>query len=180
MSCRDLEVAALNVSRTQPIPYLRRPVSIPLASNSLTSPDPPDFWVLERREDPWHQSRWPGDIIICHNCDGRLNLGKRLAHLDALIGDRCSKNPNLGVLERLGQALEGGSPVVSSDQNELRGLAGQDAHQRWSEFLNSIVNGRDDDCNVLVGESWLGWDGFRLVSPVADAVDQQSEVAMNP
>lgn len=87
MSCRNLKVATFDVSRTKPVPDLRGPISIPFASNALASPDASDLGILKWREDPGHQSGRPGDIIISHDCDGRFNLGKRLANLDTLVGD---------------------------------------------------------------------------------------------
>lgn len=69
---------------------------------------------------------------------------------------------------------------MSGDKNELCRLAGQNAHQRRTEFLNHVVDSRNDDRDILVGECWLGRDGLGLIRPVADTVDQESEVAMNP
>lgn len=99
MSCRDLKVAALDVSRAQPIPELGRPISIPLASNSLASAHASNLWVLKWCEDPWHQCRWPSDIIIGHDCNWRFNLGERLADLNSLIGNCRSENSDLGIVE---------------------------------------------------------------------------------
>lgn len=38
----------------------------------------------------------------------------------------------------------------------------------------------DDDGHVLAGKGRVGRDGTRLVRPVADGVDEQAEVAVDP
>lgn len=42
------------------------------------------------------------------------------------------------------------------------------------------MNGRDDYCHILAGESRINRDGFRLVRPMAYALDNETQVAMNP
>lgn len=42
------------------------------------------------------------------------------------------------------------------------------------------MNGGNDDGDVFVGKGGLGGNRLGLVNPVADAVDDEAEVAMNP
>jgi hypothetical protein len=52
--------------------------------------------------------------------------------------------------------------------------------ERLPQFLKIIVNCRDDDSDIFgcVGRARGYWD--RRVDPVADGVDNEAEVAMEP
>lgn len=69
---------------------------------------------------------------------------------------------------------------MGSDEDQFRRLAGQNALKRWSEFLKHIMNGRNNNGDILIGELGLVCDRFGLVRPVAYTVNEQSKVAMNP
>lgn len=66
------------------------------------------------------------------------------------------------------------------DQNQLKRLAGQDALKRRSKLLKRIMNSRNDDRDVVVGKGWLARDRLRLVGPMADAVNKQPGISMEP
>lgn len=60
------------------------------------------------------------------------------------------------------------------------GLAGEDALQRGSQFLKAVVDGGDDHGHILGCVRRLLGDGFRLVRPMAETMDNKSNIAMQP
>lgn len=59
-------------------------------------------------------------------------------------------------------------------------LAGENAFQGGPEFLGYIVNRGDDHGHVVRGERRFGGNRCRLVPPVAHAMNEKSQVAMDP
>lgn len=177
---RDLKVAALNVCGAEPVPDAHRPRGRPLTLDSLTGTNAAHLGVLEGGQDPGHQRRRPRDIVVGHDGNGSLNAGQSLADLEALVGNGRVHDTDLGVVERPGQLVESLALVVGCDKNQLGRLAGKDALQRRAELLKHIMNGRNNDRDVVVCKCWLARDRLRLVGPMADTVDKQPDVAMQP
>lgn len=49
------------------------------------------------------------------------------------------------------------------------------------KFLEAVMDRRDDDCNILRCVLWLlGLGDDRLVSPMANTMDEESQVAVQP
>lgn len=72
---RDLEVASLNVSSTEPVEDASGQRAIPDALNSLAGADATNLGVFEGSEDPGHHGRRPGDIVVGHDGELGRNLG---------------------------------------------------------------------------------------------------------
>jgi hypothetical protein len=69
---------------------------------------------------------------------------------------------------------------MRSDHDQLSRLASQDALERRAKFLKGVVDGGNNHGDILVGEGRLVWNGLGLVAPMADAMNQKPEIAMNP
>lgn len=59
-------------------------------------------------------------------------------------------------------------------------FAGQNAFQGRPEFLRYIVNRGDDHGHVVRSERRFGGNRCRLVPPVANAMNEESQVTMDP
>lgn len=176
----DLKVAALNVRRAQPVEDAGREGTLPHALDPLASTDTAHLGVFERSQDPGHQSGRPCDIVVGHDGDLGGDFGEGLAHLEALVGDGCRQNLHIGVGKRARHLLKGVVLVAGCDEEEAMRLAGEDALEGRSELFGNIVNGGDDDGHVVSCERRLGGYRLRLVYPVADAVHEQTCVAVHP
>lgn len=176
----DLEVATLNVSSAEPVVDASGPVTLPDALNSLAGADTTDLGVLEGSENPGHQSRRPGDIVVSHDGDLGGYLGKSLADLEALVGDGSRVDLDIGVRKAASKLLKSSVLLGGGDKHQNVRVAGEDAEKRRTELLEDIVNGRDDDSHVVGSESRLAGNGLGLVDPVADAVDEQTGVSVKP
>lgn len=152
VSSRDLKVAALNVCGSEPIPDANRPRGRPLALHSLACADAADLGIFKGGENPGHQGGWPGHIIVSHDGDGSFHGRQSLADLKSLVGNGCIHDTDPWVIEGLGQLLKSLALVVCCDQNQLGRLAGQNALKRRSKLLKRIMNSRDNDRDVFVGE----------------------------
>lgn len=177
---RDLKVAALNVGGAEPVPDADGPGRRPLALDPLAGADAAHLGVLKGGQDPGHQRRRPGHVVVSHDGDGRLDAGQGLADLQALVGNGRVHDADLGVVERPGQLVQRLALVVGGDKNQLGGLAGQDALKRRAQLLKHVMDGRDDDRDIFVGKRRLAGDRLRLVGPVADTVNKQPDVTMQP
>lgn len=176
----DLEVATLNVGRTKPVEDTSGPVALPDALNSLAGADTTDLGVLEGSENPGHEGRGPGNIVVGHDGDLGGNLGKSLADLETLVRDRSGEDLDIGVRKAASELLESGVLLNRGDEHQNVGFACQNAEQRRAKLLEDIVNGGNDDSDILGSEGRLSGDGLGFIGPVTDAVDKETGVAMNP
>jgi hypothetical protein len=142
-----------------------------LSSNPLASSYTTDLRIFEWGQNPRHKSRGPSHIVVRHDGDRRLNLGKGLTHLKALVRDGSVQNSDFGKNQRISQLLKLLSLVMRCDQDQLSRLASQNTLQRRAKLLKSVMNSRDDNSDVLASKSRFAGNGLRLVCPVADAVD---------
>lgn len=85
VSGRDLKVAALDVSHTEPVPAARREGCSRFPTDSLASTHSAHFGVFERSKNPRHHGRRPRDVVISHDGNGGLDLGKSSANLETLV-----------------------------------------------------------------------------------------------
>lgn len=180
VSGRDFEVSALDVGSAQPVPQTVSQGFIPVAADSLAGADATNLGVFEGSENPWHEGRRPGHIVVGHDGDGGSNLGECLAHLKSLVGNGGIKDTDGGVVEGLDELIERLAFVMRGNENQFSGLTSKNTLQRRSKLLKHIMNRRNDNGNVLVGELGLVCNGLGLVSPVADTVNKKTEIAMNP
>jgi hypothetical protein len=65
-------------------------------------------------------------------------------------------------------------------QHQLERLAREDTLERRAELLGHIMDSRNDDRHLLRRKGWLARDGNRLVTPVADAVNNEPQVSVDP
>lgn len=180
VSSRNLKVAALNVCRSEPVPDANRPRGRPLALHSLACADAADLGIFKGGENPGHQRRGPGHIVVSHDGDGSRHSRQSLADLESLVGNVCVHDTDPGVVEGPGQLVKSLALVVRRDQNKLVWLTGQDALKRRSKLLKRIMNSRNNDRDVVVGKGWLARDRLRFVGPMADAVNKQPDISMEP
>ena len=184
---RDLKVAPLNVGCAEPVVDAGHQVAVhtlhALAGSDASHP----LVILKRRQDPGHERRRPLYVVVGHDRDCCLDVisVKGLADLEALVRLVDVQHFDLGLLgthsKRLGHLLEGLVLVPSGHEDELGRLARQDAHERLLELLKAIMDGGDDDRDVVRCVSRLFLlGGERLVRPMADAVDKEPEIAMEP
>ena len=169
---RDLKVAALDVSGAQPVENARLEIGVPLAADSLACSHTTDLRILKGRQNPGQQCLWPFDVIVCHDGDGCPDMRECSTHLHPLVCNVCEKDLNSWVVQRVCELFQGLVFGGGSDEDELVGLAGQNALQRGAKLLHAVVDGGDDDSHILGSERWLLRDGLRLVAPMADAVDE--------
>lgn len=153
---------------------------IPVTANSLAGADTSNLGVFEGSKNPWHEGGRPSHVVVGHNGDGGSDLGERLADLKSLVGNGGIKDTDGRVVESLDELIERLAFVVRGDENQFSGLTSKNTLQRRSKLLKHVMNRRNDNGNVLVGELGLVCDGLGLVSPVADAVNKETEIAMNP
>lgn len=177
---RDLKVAAFNVCGAEPVPQAVGKRSIPFSTDSLVCPNTAHLWVLERSENPGHESRGPGDIVISHDGNGRLDMRQSLANLKTLVGNWSVENANVRVPEGSSELIQIFPLVVRCHQDELRRVGSKNALQRVSKLLKHVMNGWNNNSNILVCESWLGRDRLGLVHPMADTMNEKAEIAMDP
>lgn len=177
---RDLKVASLNVGGAEPIPEAIGQRGVPFTTDSLVGADATHLGVLKGSKDPRHQSRGPGDIVVGHDGDGSLDVRQSLADLEALVGNGGIEDADGRVAESSNELVEVLSLVVRGDEDELRGLAGEDALERRAQFLKHIMNGRNNNGDVLVGKGRLLGNWLGSVDPVANTVDDEAKVAMDP
>lgn len=179
---RDLEVPPLDVRRSQPVEDLRSKRAIPLASDTLAGADAPDPGILERGQDPGQELLRPGDVVVGHYSDGRPDLWQRCADLEALVGNRGVEDAdgNLRLLQGLGQFFQSLGLVHRCHQDHLGRSSGQNAEERRTELINGIVDGGQDHGHIFRVERRVCWNRDRFVTPVADAMDDQTNIAMEP
>lgn len=180
VSGRDLEVSALDVGSAQPVPQTVSQGLIPVAADSLAGADTPNLGIFKGSENPWHEGGRPSDIVVSHDGDSCSNLGECLADLKSLVGNGGIKDSDGGVVEGLDELIERLAFVMRGDEDQFSGLTRKNTLQRRSKFLKHIMNRRNDNGDVLVGELGLVCNGLGLVSPVADTVNKETEIAMNP
>lgn len=99
---RDLEVAALNVGCSEPIPGSSGPRSLELALDSLAGSNTTNLVVFEGGQDPGNESGWPRHIVIRHDGDSGRYLRESFTDLNALVGNGGIQNTNVGVAQRVG------------------------------------------------------------------------------
>lgn len=177
---RDLKVAAFNVCGAQPVPQAVGKRSIPLSTDSLVCPNTTHLGVLERSENPGHESRGPGDIVISHDGNGRLDMRQSFTHLKALVGDWSVENTNVRVPEGTSKLIQIFPLIVRCHQDELSRVGSKNALQRVSKLLKHVMNGWNNNRDILACKSWLGRDRLGLVRPMADTVNEKAEIAMDP
>lgn len=157
----DFEVAALNVSHTEPVPAAGCEGCIGFPAHSLAGADATHLGVFERSENPAHHGRGPRDIVISHDGNGGLNLGKRSANLESLVRPDCEQNTNArGVkwslgLQRIRESLQLSMLLSDGDQYQLVGLTGQDAPKWSAEFLHPVVDGGEHNSHISRSELGL-------------------------
>lgn len=127
MGGRNLEVAALNVGGSEPVPDSNRPGCVPLTLDPLAGTNTSDLGIFEGSKDPGHERRRPGNIIVSHDSDLRLNLGQGLADLQSFVGNWSVQDTDTREIERICKSLEVLAFVVSSNEDQLGRLTGQDA-----------------------------------------------------
>ena len=172
MSSGDLEVSAFDVSRSKPVPNLCGPGCRPLPTHSLARPNTTNVGVFEGGQDPWHQCRGPCHIVIGHDRDRGLHLRECLTDLKPLVCNPRTENPNLGEVQSFHQSVQRRLFACGRDQNKLCRFASKDTHERRPQFLEGIVNRRDDYRHILARERWFQRNRFRFVRPMADAMYQ--------
>jgi hypothetical protein len=59
-------------------------------------------------------------------------------------------------------------------------FAGENAFQGGPEFLGYIVDRGDDNGHVVRSEGRFGGNRRRLVPPMANAMNKESQIAMDP
>lgn len=184
---RDLKVAPLNVGCAEPIVDAGHKVAVHTL-HALAGPDTSHpLVILKRRKDPGHERRRPLDVVVGHdrNCCLDVISVEGLADLEALVRLVDVQHFDLGLLgarsKRLGHLFEGLVLVPGGHEDELGRPACQDAHERLLEVLEAIVDGGDDDRDIVrcVPRLFLLGDE-RLVRPMADAVDEEPEIPMEP
>lgn len=129
VSCRDFKVTSLNVSCTKPVPDLGRPWSIPLTAYSLAGSDAANLGVFEGGQDPRHQGRRPSDIVVCHDGEGSVDLGKSLADLESLVGNRCGEDSDVGSSHGVNQDFKVLPLLICGYKDHLKRVAGKNALQ---------------------------------------------------
>lgn len=177
---RDLEVASFDVSGAQPVEDTSGQRAFPDSLNSLASANPANLRVFEWSQDPGHQRGRPGNIIISHDSDLGSDLGQSFANLETLVGDWGRVDLDVRMRETSSELLQGSVFLSCGDEHQDVGVAGNDAEQRRAKLLKDIVNGGNDDSDIVSSEGRLGGDGLRLVGPVADTVDKETSVPMEP
>jgi len=84
--CRgNLEVAPLDIRRTQPIVQNRRQGARSNSLDPLIWTNTTNFCLLERCQQPGENCAWPRDIVVCHDDDRRFDLGNGLTYLNPLV-----------------------------------------------------------------------------------------------
>ncbi len=177
---RNLKVATFDVSRAEPVPKAARQRRIPFATNALVCTDTTHLGILKRSKNPWHESRGPGHIVVRHDGNGSLYMGQGLADLKALVGNWGVEDANGGVSKSSGKLVQILPLVVGRDQNELGRLAGKNALKRRPKLLKHIMNGWNNNGDILVGKGRLGCDGFGFVNPVTNTMNEEAKIAMDP
>ena len=81
---------------------------------------------------------------------------------------------DVGGLQCFDEADQLGVFVGCGNEEELEGLAGENALDGFPQLIKVVVDRRDDDCHIFacVGGFRRDWD--RLVAPMADCVDDES------
>lgn len=92
---RDLKVASLNVRCAEPVPALLDPGAVAFSADTLAGADSANLLVLKGGQNPGHQSRGPGNIVIGHDDNAGVDLGQSLAYLQALVGDAAAQDSNV-------------------------------------------------------------------------------------
>lgn len=95
VSGRDLKVASLNVGCTKPVPALLDPRAIAFSTDTLAGANAANLLILKRSQNPGHQRRRPGNIVICHDDEASLDLRQGFAYLQALVGDAAAQNADI-------------------------------------------------------------------------------------
>lgn len=175
-----LEVTALDVGSSQPVEDPRLQVGVPFATYTLARSDTTNLGIFEWCQEPGHQGVRPLDIVICHDCDAGADLWQRGADLQTLVCNLGEQNPNTRVVERVGKLLEGIMLGSGCDEDELVRLAGQDTLEGGAELFHAVVDCRNYHSHIIRCETGLLRDWFRLVSPVAVAVDEQTHISVQP
>ena len=85
MCCRDLKVASLNVSCTEPVVQDIADWAISDSLNSLTRANASHLSIFKGGKEPGQNGSWPRDIVVCHDDDGGFHLWDGLADLDSLV-----------------------------------------------------------------------------------------------
>lgn len=98
MCRRDFEVASLNVGSPEPIETKCIKRSRANSLDSLVGSNSANLRIFERSEQPGQNCAWPRDIVVCHDDDGSLDLGDRLADLNSLI---CNRHVECADIRRL-------------------------------------------------------------------------------
>lgn len=180
VGCRDLKVTALNVRSAKPVPAASSQWCVPFTAHSLTGSNSSHASVFERRQNPRHESGWPGNVVIGHDGNGSRDSGQGFTDLKPLIRDWRLHNTDVGVWQGESKLVQRFSPVMGGNKNKLGRFTSKNAHERRSKFFKHIMNGGNNDCDIGICVLGLFWQWLRLVSPVADAVDNETEITMDP
>lgn len=183
----DLEVAALDVCCTQPVPHACRDRTIELALDPLASAHPSNLRIFEGGQEMGNQGGGPLDIVVCHDhnfCRDMVAL-EGLADLETLVRLVNLEHNDLSVLEArrpqaVSRLLQSIKSIVGCDQDQLGRFADENALETGYNLLEDIVDSRKDDRHIIRGIRRLLGDRLRLVGPMADTVDEETKVTMNP
>lgn len=176
----DLKVAALNVSGTQPVEDARLQVGVPLPANSLACSHATNLGVLKRSQDPRHQGLWPFNVVICHDGDGGPDVRQCSTHLHAFVCNVSEENTDPWVVQRVCELFQVIVFGGGGDKDELVWLTGQNALERGAKFFHAVVYRGNHNSHIIGSECWFLWNGLGLVGPVADAVDEKTDVTVEP
>lgn len=157
---RNLKVAPLNVSRAEPVPHPVSQRRIPFAPNALVRADTTHLGILKGGEEPGHERRGPGDVVVGHDGNGSLDLRQGLAHLQALVGNGSVEDADGGISKSSNQLVQGLSLVVRCHQNEFGWLASEDALKRRAKLLKHVMDGWNNNGDILVSKGRLGCNGL--------------------
>lgn len=100
--------------------------------------------------------------------------------MKTLVGNWSRVDLNVRVRKAASKLLKRGMLLAGSHEHQNARVAGDNAEQRRTKLLKDIVNGGDDDGNVVSRESRVGGNRLGFVDPVADAVDEEAGVSMKP
>ena len=180
MRCRDLEVAPLNVRRAQPVVASRqeRPRSNSLHALVWSYTTHPR--IFEGGQKPRENGAWPRDIVVCHDNNGRFDLGNCLADLNSLVCNRRLENSNVRSLESLSELDKLVVFVGSRDQAQFVRVAREDALYRISQIREIVMDRRDDYRHIFGCIIRIGRNLDRFVAPMAPKVNYGAEIPVDP
>lgn len=176
----NLKVSPLNVDGPEKIPYPCHPGSGSQPLHTLTGTYSTHFRILKRCQQPWKNCARPRHIIVGQYHNLRLHHGDRLADLQTFVCDADMVDFNsFGRRQGIDEPPQFVVFIGRRHQDELGQSCGQNTLECFSQLLHVVMDCRNNDSDIL----WLegGVLGYRLrfVSPVSNAIDDESEIAVD-